>query len=126
MNILFCDDDRKRFELFSKKFADHNIIFETTAKLAIELITEPELLHNFQHFDMISLDHDFLNGGEINQYFCNKYCGCYIARFLAARYQHSEFKPNIVIHTSNRYAGYKMSLILFEAGIESRYSEFED
>lgn len=120
LKILFLDDRSKRIHAALKKYAEHDLTIVTTVKECIEKISNKE-------WDLISLDHDlnyevFVDSNRPD-------CGMEVVRFMVKNrkflFQKSRH-ADIIIHTSNRAAGFAMKDVLQKAGIIGvSYERFE-
>ena len=117
ITIFLLDDDRRRHQWFTKRFAGDEIAIAETVDEAKELLEE-------NSYDAIFLDHDLLpHHYESNDHDDFANTGYAIAEFLDEK-KELQRAATIVVHTRNSDAGVRMVEKLREAGRNAEYVPF--
>lgn len=118
LKVLFLDDRSKRFTAAMKQWKDEDLTIVCTAKECIKLISS-------QTFNLVSLDHDLGFEEFVPSVMPNT--GMEVIRHIC---RNKDFfldfwVPEIIIHTANKPAGFKMVEMLHEIGFNATYKRFE-
>ena len=107
------DDDNTRISSFLSKISPDVAHWRKTAQGTIRL------LHEFNHWDWVFLDHDL--GGEQMVNSNREDCGMEVVRWIV---ENQPSIDNILVHSWNSPAGKEMVAKLKDAGYNAEYKPF--
>ena len=118
LKVLFLDDRSKRFKAAMKRWKGDDLTIVCTSKECIKLISS-------EKFDIISLDHDLGFDEFVPSIMPNT--GMEVVRHICANKDFflRHWIPQIIIHTSNAPAGYKMVERLKEIEFNATYERWQ-
>ena len=116
LKIFLLDDDERRHEWFTKRFAADHLDIASTAERAIEMLSS-------NNYDVIFLDHDLLPEHYGSEILDDERTGYAVAAWLAANPDLQQFSF-VTVHTRNADGAMRMVEELRRVGRQAEYTPF--
>jgi len=116
--MLFVDDRTRRIHSALRQYSDvYEVTIAANVKEALRLLARYD-------WDIVSLDHD-LTGIDFEDP-DTPTCGMEIVRYIEKTgWPENRHKPDIIVHTSNIFAAYLMTVRLQALGFSVRQFQFQ-